>query len=431
MSFIKTGNRGNSRERLRGTLHAMAVLCTLLFAACPASAIKPPADFNDGIDRSDPNFVKASLLVMSPGDELYSCVGHSVLRLECPKFGLDYCFTYESESAKNKVLSFLQGDLKMGMFAIPVSEHLKICAAEGRGVKQYTLNLPSDAKQRLWKYLDGKVADGVNLPYDYMKRGCAYAAFSAISECLRPNYMLQIDKWPERFDSWTRREFVDANVDVGKYPWNRFFIHTLAGTEGDLDVPKSMKVVLSVDLLDILQRSRVNGIPVISDKGKELLRPTLQVSSPLITPMAIAVGALLVSIANLFVQNLYSRWISLAFLMFQSLAGTFFTYLVAFSNLPATSWNWLIVPFNLLPLVLWKWRKKWALWFAGVLVLWEIGMIAYPHRLTDPAYLVLVGAYVLMYARIGWKWNRAAEPASGGPRSAPCGPSGSDRKSVV
>ena len=52
--------------------------------------------FNDGIDRSDPNFVKASLLIMSPGDELYSCAGHSVLRLECPKFNLDYCFTYES-----------------------------------------------------------------------------------------------------------------------------------------------------------------------------------------------------------------------------------------------------------------------------------------------------------------------------------------------
>ena len=29
--------------------------------------------FNDGIDRTDPNFVTASLLVMSPGDELYSC----------------------------------------------------------------------------------------------------------------------------------------------------------------------------------------------------------------------------------------------------------------------------------------------------------------------------------------------------------------------
>ena len=32
-----------------------------------------PDGFNDGIDRTAPNFVTASLLVMSLGDELYSC----------------------------------------------------------------------------------------------------------------------------------------------------------------------------------------------------------------------------------------------------------------------------------------------------------------------------------------------------------------------
>jgi len=71
--------------------------------------------------------------------------------------------------------------------------------------------------------------------------------------------------------------------------------------------------------------------------------------------------------------------------------------MVCFSNLTAMGWNWLIVPFNLLPLVFWKWRKTWALWFAGLLVLWEVGMIFYPHRLTDPAYLVLVAAYIIFY----------------------------------
>ena len=389
------------------TAKAAAILPAFLIAFS-AIAANPPDAFNDGIDRTDPNFVKASLLVMSPGNELYSCVGHSVLRLECPKFGLDYCFTYESESARNRILSFLAGNLKMGMFAIPVSKHLKMCADEGRGVMQYTLNLPPDAKQRLWKYLDCKVAEGVNLPYDYLLRGCAYAAFSAICESLKPNYTLQIDKWPERFDVWTRREFVDAKVDAQVYPWNRFFIHTMAGSEGDNDVPKAMKVVLSADLLELLRMARVNGKPLVDDQGKELLAPTLCVSRPVITPMAIAVGLLSVSIVNLFFCNVCGKWVAVAFLVLQSLFGAFFTYLIFFSSLPATSWNWQIVPFNLLPLVFWKWRKKWALWFAGVLMLWEIGMIAYPHRLTDPAYLVLVAAYVLMYVRLGWKWNCAA-----------------------
>ena len=96
--------------------------------------------------------------------------------------------------------------------------------------------------------------------------------------------------------------------------------------------------------------------------------------------------------------------------------------MVCFSNLTAMGWNWLIVPFNLLPLVLWKWRAKCALWFAGVLVLWEIGMMVHPHRLTDPAYLVLVAAYIIMYARIGWpkKWNLAYQKKPVGPLTRSC-----------
>ena len=128
------------------------------------------------------------------------------------------------------------------------------------------------------------------------------------------------------------------------------------------------------------------------------------------TPFVVACVITALSAANWFVKV---KWLVWLFLAFQSLAGAFFTYLVVFSNLPATGWNWLIVPFNLLPLVLWKWRKKWALWFAGVLLLWEVGMIAYPHRLTDLAYLVLVFAYIVMYARIGWH-GRACRPATAG-----------------
>ena len=44
-------------------------------------------------------------------------------------------------------------------------------------------------------------------------------------------------------------------------------------------------------------------------------------------------------------------------------------------------------------------------------MLWEIGMIAYPRRLTDPAYLVLVAAYIVMFTHIGWQ-GRARRPAT-------------------
>ena len=76
-------------------------------------------------------------------------------------------------------------------------------------------------------------------------------------------------------------------------------------------------------------------------------------------------------------------------------------YLVCFSSLPATTWNWLIVPFNLLPLVFWRWRRYWAWPFAAVLVAWEALMLLYPHQLTDWAYVVIVAAYIVFYAKQG------------------------------
>ena len=149
-----------------------AVCAALLgFAGEPSVA----APTNDGINRLDPNFVKASLLVFGPGEELFSCAGHACIRLECPTYKLDYCFSYESEPISKKVLAFFMGRLKMGMFAIPTDEFMKEYVQNGRGLKQYKMNLSPTVKQRLWKIMDDKAAEGAELPYDYVRllvEGC-------------------------------------------------------------------------------------------------------------------------------------------------------------------------------------------------------------------------------------------------------------------
>ena len=402
-------------------LFALVATGALPLSAAPQKpAPSPNAGFTDGIDRTAPDFVKASLLIMSPGDELYSCAGHACIRLECPKFNLDYCFSYESEGVADKVWTFLRGKLKMGMFAVPTADYLKLGRESGRGVMQYRLNLPPDAKQRLWKILDERVAQGPYLPYNYMERGCAQSALNVLMEALKP-YQLVVDPWPEKFLTWTRREFVREATDG--YLWQRMPMCALCGTEADEKTERFQNVVVPLGLLEILRIGTVNGRHVIDSEGVELLpvKPDLQgARNPIFTPIMAACCIIVLSAVNCFFKWVWVDWL---FLTFQSLAGALFTYLVVFSKLPSTGWNWLFVPFNILPLVFWKWRKKWAMWFAGVLVLWEIGMICWPHMLTLPAYLVLVAAYVLMYARLGWKWNcaamerRTAEPASGGPPS--------------
>ena len=72
-----------------------------LIAAVGTTAVRGADDgINDGVDRTDPNFATASLVIASPGEELFSCVGHAFIRLECPTFKLDYCFSDESENVR-------------------------------------------------------------------------------------------------------------------------------------------------------------------------------------------------------------------------------------------------------------------------------------------------------------------------------------------
>ena len=371
----------------------MSGICLALAAFAVMGPVYADDTFGrDGIDRSDPDFVTASLLVMSPGNELYSCAGHSCLRLECPTFNLDYCFSYESESVKDRVLTFFLGKLKMGMFAVPVEEYLKLAEAEGRGVMQYRLNLPPEAKQRLWKILDERVAEGINQPYDYVKRGCGRSVRVVLLEALSP---LRLEL-PELSDiySKTRRELWDAAVS--HHPWNRFFLHSFCGSEHDFATSDLEKIIIPDDLVRFLRSAKVNGQPVIDGEGVELLAAGSQGRASPVTPMTVSCIVVLLAFFNWSVKR---RWLDWLFLSFQALVGAFYLYLVGFSGLPATSWHWLVVPFNLLPLVFWKWRQKWAVWFDIVLVAWVAGMICYPHRLTDPAWIVLVGAYIVFYAK--------------------------------
>ena len=388
---------------------ALVSIAISLFSLAPLFALAD--DFgNDGIDRTDPNFVTASLLVMSPGNELYSCAGHSVIRLECPKFNLDYCFSYESEQVSDKIFTFFMGKLKMGMFAIPTAEYLKLGRESGRGVMQYRLKLPPDAKQRLWELLDKKVSEGACLEYDYMERGCAHSALTVLRGALRP-YELTVNNWPAKYGQMSRHELLEMAIRES-FPWQTFILYTICGATTDDDMSKFRKVVIPSDLLAILKIARIEGKPVIDDTGVELLPIRSDVDATttkqIVTPFVLSWFVVAASAANFFLKW---NWIDWAFLAFQSLLGLFLTYMVCFSNLTAMGWNWLIVPFNLLPLVLWKWRQKWALWFAGLLMLWEAGMFFYPHRLTDPAYLVLVGAYIVMYARLGW-YGKACRSAT-------------------
>jgi len=342
----------------------------------------------------DENFVIASVIVADPGDELYSAGGHAGLHMECPEHHLDFVFSYESEEISHKILSFLAGHLKMGMFAIPFEEYLEQYRAEGRGVRQYTLNLPLDMKRNLWRVLDNHVSEGANLPYDYLNRGCASTVLSILKESLGAT-PIEYGGWPETFSRLTRRELVEN--EMAEYPWSRSFLHLVGNGVLDSDCSNEEKVILPSDLVFVLQHATVNGKQLLSADSETLLPSNHHPMAHWCTPLLVAIVLLLLTIVCSYFKMPMMDYVLLTI---QSLLGIVTTYLIFFSSLVCTEWSWLIIPFNPLPLLFWKWRRKWCLPYAVMIAVWVLVMWLWPHKLTDTSFTVLALALVISYLNI-------------------------------
>lgn len=348
--------------------------------------------FNDHVDRAAEDFVIASLLVADPGTVMYSVLGHACLRLQCPAFGMDYCFSYESEGVQNRVLDFLAGKLMMGLFAIPVEEYCDIYREEGRGVYEYTLNLPIEVKRELWRVLDEHLTAGKKLPYDYYHRGCAITAKDFVKEALGET-VIEYDRSLYK-NSPTARELCIKHSQ--RALWVQFFALFIVGNEADESLVGDKQLIIPTDLVHAWQQAKVNDKPLLASEPTVLVAGEPQTSDTWFTPMVLAIILLVLSIANLFWNRPYFDWLMLAA---QTIIGCGMTYLICFSDLCCTDWNWLLIPFNPLPAIFWHWRKHWALPYAGILAVWCLAMAAmtlWGHVLVDWSHIVMVIAWIII-----------------------------------
>lgn len=348
------------------------------------------ANPNDSVDE---NFVIASVLLAEPGDALYSNAGHVTIRLQCPEHQLDYVFSYESENVSKKIISFLAGKLKMGMFAIPTADYLNTYRQAQRGVKEYILNMPIEAKRNLWRVCDNHMLEGANLPYDYINRGCAYSTLRILQEGL-DTIPIQFGPWPEKFKTMNRREL--TALQMINYPWSWAFLNLICNGVINEKCSNIEKVIMPYDLIEVLLAAKVKNVDFISSP-KQLLPPGPSKERTWFTPTLIAGILLLMTIiAALFKKNIMDY----VLLIIQAILGCITVYLVYISDLVCTESSCLIVPFNPLPLLLWKWRNKWCLPYATIIALWIIIVLLWPHSLTDTPFILLSMALIMSYVKM-------------------------------
>lgn len=347
--------------------------------------------FNDTIDRLAEDFVTVGLIVSEPGEILYSVLGHACLHLQCPTFGLDYIFSYESEGVRGKVFRFLLNDLNMGMMQMSMDEYLQPYKEEGRGVKEYHLNLPPEVESELWRMCDERVGQGMYLEYDPVKRGCAISVVHSVEDAIRSaneitgsSYQIDYPEWGNKSNRTIREIFYD-NAAKG---WGLFWCMTMVSGRyvDNPDIPEEEKLIAPFELVERWQVATINGLPIISEEPIELAPSQKQYKGEWFSPLVFALLLFVLSIIGMFTKNSYLDY---AFLSLYTIFSLLITYMLVFPSMPNTDWNWLIIPFNILPAICWKWRKKWALPYVIVIALWCICMLCAPHRLVEYTHIIL------------------------------------------
>ena len=385
-------------------MHLRTFILLLLASIAPLVCRGQEVDSLEQVDTAAilhpaEDFVTASICVASPGEEMYSALGHACLRLQCPSHNLDYVYSYESEDATQKVLDFFAGKLKMLVLAVPTDLYVSHYVPEGRGVEEYTLNLPVRVKQRLWQQMDKRIAYSP-VPYDYLNRGCALSILRWLEEAIGKD-SIEYAPWPEKYGR-SRAEIVYDSITN---EWSSFFLATfVAGEVHKINIDNTRKVLLPTELIEVLQGAKAFGEPILTEGNhRSLLAARRSPQRSNVTPIMVAFVILLLSFLNLWLHNVWIRW---AVLLPCLLIGTFVLCLVLFSTLPCTQWSVLVVPFCPLPFIFWRWRYWWALPFAVVCVIWIVVILLYPHRLADGAHLLLAAAMALCNFEIYMKENK-------------------------
>lgn len=358
----------------------------LLVAAVPALAqrrdYKPIAvTWTHGlpVKPDSSNFVTASYVVASPGEKIYSRLGHATLRLECPSYKLDYCFTFETDVEPGDYLRFFAGQARGRIVAVPTGLFLAPYAREGRQVRQYELNLSLAEKRELWRMLDNDMVSDERRKFNFLANNCTSISFSMVEDCLQGEHIDYV--WP--------RVMSQDNGDCVRYlmrhsPWLSFISITLLGTESDKYRDNHSRVAPEL-VIDIERHSRIvapdgRWRPVLTGEQRELLPLRHRLSAPSKASPGVVAACLLL------------------------------LYMSTVASLFGTHWNWYIIPFNPVPLVVWlvcRRRRHYGRvygFYTAVLVLFMLAtplssQLDWQHQLVVAALAVRTASHAVAYRR--------------------------------
>ena len=320
----------------------------------PATA---PASFAASRDT-----VMTSILVTEPGPRIFQVSGHAAIRLQCPAYGLDNVFSFETDD-RGGMAGQILGQARGRFAGIEFGEYLRDFEAQGRGITEYPLNLTDAQTRRLWQILDRSIADRQEHDFNIRWSNCNSRAIEKIIAALRPDRIELNESVCSRMDNATLlREVVEND-----YPWASLLLCSGIGSDADIRdswVYRLAPVIMGRTFADAeivsadgARRPLLSGEPALisashTDRGHDA-------PSPRAVASGILVFAVLLSICDL--GGRFRRMVhaaDVALLCVQTAGAVALIFVSAIPASIGTWFNWLFIPFNPLPLIVWLALRK-------------------------------------------------------------------------
>lgn len=328
------------------------------------------------------NFVTASILISSPGKELFFALGHCGLRLQCPSKGLDYCFSFSTivPPGPEFNLLLLSGKMKAGYEALPYDEYLDTFRKDGRGVVEYPLNLTLSEERELWRKMDNLMMKGPTMKFDFQQSNCTSTLYRAIGSVMERE---KID-YPRVGLLAHDARYALEEIYVG-VPWLEFLAFTMLakhGGDGQWPIIALLNPKLWQELLPQTDIVGLDGSrrPVLAEEPIQLL-PLLTDYKPVpLTPNGFFGFLLFVAIVLTLFEWLF-RWhlpagiYDVVLAVLYTLFSLYLFYASCFQVFGVV-WNPFFIIFNPLYLIIWLWGRRKA-WFPRAWAAYSFVIVAF------------------------------------------------------
>lgn len=309
--------------------------------------------------KAQTDSLTVSLLTCGPGQEVYNLFGHSAIRVKNVATGVDYVFNYGifSFNTPNFVMRFCLGQTDYQLGVQYYDDFVWNYQMQGRFVHEQVLNFTEQEKLQLVTALEKNyLPENRIYRYNYFYDNCATRPRDMIERAINGavRYTEDMDA-PQK--ALTYRGLVHEYT--GKQPWSRFGIDLLLGSEADKPISRRAAMFIPFYLEEYFRTSQKTDL---QGRNSELIAEELVITeqdesdwpSPTpLTPMRVFL-LLFIIVAALTAWGIKqgrSLWtLDLLLFFVAGIAGCIIAFMVAFSEHPAVSPNYLLLllhPLNL------------------------------------------------------------------------------------